>query len=118
MVREASIYRDHVRTSLKRPELGAPAVCAWTFEQGPLDILELLLCEKRRPPGSFRQPETAHALLFPGMGPGRSTLPRHAQSARHFGRTEALGEHPGDAQPPILQGAAISASRLARTLAG
>ena len=87
------------------------------FEQGPLDTLELLVGEKRRPPGA-RLPEPADALLFPGMVPDRCTLPRHPQLARHLGRTQALGEQPGGSQPPLLQGAAIPASGLARTLAG
>jgi hypothetical protein len=50
--------------------------------------------------------------------PDRGALSRYLQFARYLGRTHALGEQPGGAQPTLLQGAAISAPAPARTPAG
>jgi len=52
------------------------------------------------------------------MVPDGGGLSGYPQLTRYLGRTHGLDEQPGGSQPPQLQGAAISASRHARTAAG
>ena len=68
--------------------------------------------------GPLSLAQASNPFLLPGLAPDRGALPRYPQLARDFGRAHTLGEQPGGSQPTLLQGAAISAPRPARTLAG